>query len=152
MILMRLPGESIRDHPLSGVSVLEKAGRTGVGPGIYHVHGGGMITGDRFIGVDVMLDWIEAYNGVCVTVEYRLAPESPIRTPSRTATPAFCGQRSMHKNSASTSIGSSWPALAGQLLMCAMLDDHDATTSTHQIDGVGTWDRGSNLTGWSATR
>ena len=31
-----------------------------------------------------------------------------------------------------------------------MLDDRDKSTSTHQIDGVGVWDRGSNLVGWTA--
>ncbi|WP_370591496.1 hypothetical protein [Saccharopolyspora montiporae] len=29
--------------------------RTGVGPGIYHIHGGGMIAGERMIGVDQIL-------------------------------------------------------------------------------------------------
>lgn len=31
-----------------------------------------------------------------------------------------------------------------------MLDDRDSTVSTGQFDGVGTWSRGSNVTGWSA--
>jgi acetyl esterase/lipase len=31
-----------------------------------------------------------------------------------------------------------------------MLDDRDQTVSTRQIDGIGVWDRGSNVTGWSA--
>ncbi|WP_343871236.1 alpha/beta hydrolase fold domain-containing protein, partial [Agromyces bracchium] len=42
------------------------------------------------------------------------------------------------------------PALAGQMLICPMLDDRDQTISTRQIDGVGVWDRTSNLTGWNA--
>ncbi|WP_425551844.1 alpha/beta hydrolase fold domain-containing protein [Herbiconiux moechotypicola] len=42
------------------------------------------------------------------------------------------------------------PALLGQLLICPILDDRDSTVSTLQFDGAGTWDRSSNLTGWTA--
>ena len=31
-----------------------------------------------------------------------------------------------------------------------MLDDRNATISAHQIDGIGVWDRESNITGWTA--
>ena len=31
-----------------------------------------------------------------------------------------------------------------------MLDDRNETVSSHQIDGVGVWDRRSNDTGWNA--
>ena len=31
-----------------------------------------------------------------------------------------------------------------------MLDDRDTSASTHQYEGVGVWDRGSNFTGWTA--
>jgi acetyl esterase/lipase len=31
-----------------------------------------------------------------------------------------------------------------------MLDHHDITTSSVQFDGVGLWDRESNVTGWNA--
>ena len=34
--------------------------------------------------------------------------------------------------------------------MCPMLDDRDGTTSSIQIDGVGVWDRASNVMGWTA--
>jgi acetyl esterase/lipase len=42
------------------------------------------------------------------------------------------------------------PALLGQLLISPMLDDRNDTVSSHQIDGVGIWDRTSNDTGWTA--
>ena len=44
----------------------------------------------------------------------------------------------------------SGPALAGQVLIYPMLDDRNETVSSHQIDGTGVWDRGSNDTGWDA--
>jgi acetyl esterase/lipase len=31
-----------------------------------------------------------------------------------------------------------------------MLDDRNDTVSSHQIDGIGVWDRNSNFTGWNA--
>ncbi|GFF29285.1 carboxylesterase NlhH [Aspergillus udagawae] len=43
-------------------------------PGILHIHGGGLATGNRFLGF-TMLDWIESLGAVCLTAEYRLAPE-----------------------------------------------------------------------------
>jgi acetyl esterase/lipase len=42
------------------------------------------------------------------------------------------------------------PALAGQVLICPMLDDRNETVSSYQIDGFGLWDRTSNDTGWDA--
>ncbi|CAF0867169.1 unnamed protein product [Rotaria sordida] len=42
------------------------------------------------------------------------------------------------------------PELHGQLLICPMLDDRNQTPSTYQFEGMGIWDRQSNLTGWAA--
>lgn len=88
------------------VSVVEKAGRTGTGPGFFHTHGGGMIIGNRWLGLVGFLDWAERFNGVIVTVEYRLAPEFPIRTRSRTATRVSCGRPRTLRSWASTRTGS----------------------------------------------
>jgi acetyl esterase/lipase len=46
-------------------------------PGIFYAHGGGMIAGNRFLGIGVVLDWVEEHNATCVSVEYRLPPEHP---------------------------------------------------------------------------
>lgn len=154
------------------VTVLRRAGRTGVGPGVYHTHGGGMIMGDRFVGLDHILGWITDLDAVVVTVEYRLAPEFPDPYPVRdcyagllwTAEQAAeLGIDPDHLIIAGASAGGGLaagtallardedgPALAGQVLIYPMLDDRDQTVSTAQIDGVGVWDRTSNVTGWSA--
>ncbi|EOD64724.1 alpha/beta hydrolase fold domain-containing protein, partial [Amycolatopsis vancoresmycina] len=42
------------------------------------------------------------------------------------------------------------PALAGQLLVCPMLDDRSDTPSAVDFDGHGLWDRTANLIGWTA--
>ncbi len=167
------------DHMIPGyeggsieVSVLRRIGRTGVGPGIFHTHGGGMIIGDRFVGLGQILPWIIEHDAVAVTVEYRLAPEFPDPYPVEdcyaglvwTADHAaelgidpdrliIAGASAGGGLAAGTALlarDRRGPALAGQVLIYPMLDDRDATVSTAQIDGVGVWDRTSNLTGWTA--
>ncbi|MGN6220586.1 MAG: alpha/beta hydrolase [Microbacterium sp.] len=156
------------------VSVIQSKDRpeTATGPGFFFTHGGGMIIGDRWTGVIALTDWLHRYDGVAVTVEYRLAPEFPDPVPVEDC---YAGLLWTAANAADLGIdldrlliagGSAGgglaagvallardrrgPRLAGQLLMYPMLDDRDQTTSTLQIDGVGVWDRGSNVTGWSA--
>jgi acetyl esterase/lipase len=154
------------------LSVLEPIGRTGTGPGLYHTHGGGMIAGDRWSAVPSTFKWLHRYNAVLVTVEYRLAPEHPDPAPVEDC---YAGLLWTAEHAAELGIdldrlmilGASaggglaagtallardrrGPALIAQLLMCPMIDDRDQTTSTAQIDGIGVWDRGSNLTGWTA--
>jgi acetyl esterase/lipase len=154
------------------VSVLSRQGRTGIGPGVFHTHGGGMILGDRFVGLQHFLRWITEFDAVVVTVEYRLAPEFPDPYPVRdcyaglvwTAEHAdelgidpdrliIAGASAGGGLAAGTAMlarDEGGPALAGQVLIYPMLDDRDQTVSTAQIDGVGVWDRTSNITGWSA--
>jgi len=153
-------------------TVLEAEGRTGRGPGIYFLHGGGMIVGDRWSGVAGLFDWLHRYDAVAVSLEYRLAPEFPDPYPVEDA---YAGLLWTHENAASLGVDASrvliagasaggglaagvsllardrgGPALLGQLLMYPMLDDRDRTVSTRQMDGIGVWDRGSNRTGWTA--
>ncbi|MFK4851321.1 alpha/beta hydrolase [Microbacterium sp. ZW T6_19] len=154
------------------VSVIEKDGRTGTGPGFFHTHGGGMILGNRWLGVTGFLDWAERFNGVIVTVEYRLAPEFPDPypvedcyaalewtaehtddlgiDPSRILIGGGSAGGGLAAGTALLARDRSGPGLIGQLLIYPMLDDRDETVSTRQIDGVGVWDRGSNMTGWTA--
>jgi acetyl esterase/lipase len=167
------------DHTIPGyggdhieVSVLRRIGHTGTGPGIFHTHGGGMIIGDRFTGIGGVLAWVVEHDAVAVTVEYRLAPEFPDPYPVEdcyaglvwTAEHAdelgidperliIAGASAGGGLAAGTALlarDRQGPALAGQVLIYPMLDDRDATVSTAQVDGVGVWDRTSNITGWSA--
>jgi acetyl esterase/lipase len=154
------------------VTVMSKQGHDTSGPGIYHTHGGGMIVGDRFTGIESLIGWIDRYDAVVVTVEYRLAPEFPDPYPVEDCYAGLVwtadhadelgidlGRLIIAGGSAGGGLAAgtallardrSGPALAGQLLLYPMLDDRDNTVSTLQIDGVGVWDRGSNVTGWNA--
>src|SRR5205823_2536521 len=42
------------------------------------------------------------------------------------------------------------PRLCAQMLVYPMIDDRDQTVSSQQIDGVGVWDRATNVMGWVA--
>lgn len=154
------------------VTVVRKPGHTDAGPGIYLTHGGGMIMGDRSVGIAQAADWIEQHDAVAVTVEYRLAPEFPDPYPVEDCyaglvwTAEHAEQLGIDPDRIIIAGGSAGgglaagvallardrqgPALAGQLLMCPMLDDRDATVSTEQMDGVGIWDRAANIVGWTA--
>ncbi|GAA1652080.1 alpha/beta hydrolase [Actinoplanes couchii] len=139
---------------------------------VYHTHGGGMIIGDNRTGIGEMLDLAERFNLVVVSVEYRLAPETPHPGP---VNDCYAGLLWTAKNAADLGFdpdrllvagGSAGgglaaalalmardldgPALRGQLLIYPMLDDRNDTTSSVQMEGLGVWDRGSNRTGWTA--
>lgn len=155
-----------------GVSVLARADHSGVGPGIYHTHGGGMVAGDRMSGVHVVLPWIVAHDAVVVTVEYRLAPEFPdphpvedcyaglLWTAEQAAALGIDPDRLMIAGvsaggglAAGTALlarDRKGPRLNGQMLVCPMLDDRDQTVSSAQFDGTFLWDRASNVMGWTA--
>ncbi|MER7482599.1 alpha/beta hydrolase [Streptomyces sp. NPDC126510] len=141
-------------------------------PVIYHVHGGGMVLGNNRVGVDVPLAWAQAMDAVVVSVEYRLAPEHPHPAPVEdvyaglvwTADHAAeLGADPERIVIAGASAGGGLcaalalltrdrkgPRPIGQVLMCPMLDDRNDTPSTHQMAGLGVWDRTANETGWSA--
>ncbi|RKG59122.1 alpha/beta hydrolase, partial [Corallococcus exercitus] len=72
------------DHRIPGyqgaeitVSVIAREDHATPGPAVYFIHGGGMVMGTRFAGAKPLVDWALRHDAVCVTVEYRLAPEHP---------------------------------------------------------------------------
>ncbi|MFI6486223.1 alpha/beta hydrolase [Streptomyces sp. NPDC050564] len=153
-------------------SVFRPRGRTAPGPGIYFLHGGGMIIGDRFTGIANILDWAEELGAVVVSLEYRLAPEHPDPAPVEDAyagflwTAAHSAELGIDPDRilvAGTSAGAGLaagvslltrdrqgPAILAQLLMSPMLDDRNQSVSSHQYSRTGSWSRESNETGWTA--
>lgn len=141
-------------------------------PAILHIHGGGMIVGDNRFGLVEMLDLAEPLGMAVVSVEYRLAPETPDPGPvedcyaglvwlSDHADELTIDPDRIVVGGASAGGGlaagvtllardRSGPAILAQLLLSPMLDDRNDSPSARQMRGVGIWDSSSNETGWNA--
>ncbi|RRQ80525.1 esterase [Streptomyces griseofuscus] len=141
-------------------------------PVIYFTHGGGMVVGRNRVGVELPLAWARELGAIVVSVEYRLAPEHPYPAPVEDVYAGLLwtvehaeelGGDPERIVTAGTSAGGAltaalglllrdrkgpWPV--GQMLLCAMLDDHNDTPSTHQMAGLGVFGRTFNETGWTA--
>ncbi|KAL6827950.1 Alpha/Beta hydrolase protein [Trichoderma camerunense] len=141
-------------------------------PALYHIHGGGMIAGDRFSGIAELLDIIKGIECVIITVEYRLAPET--RAPEG-AEDCYAGLIWVSENATIVGIDpakiiiwgvSGGAALAaatclmardrklpaipikGQMLLSPMLDDRCDTISDQQFEYGSPWCGITNRTAW----
>ena len=138
-------------------------------PVLYWMHGGGMVIGNRYMDDARLIEWCRWLGCVCVSVEYRLAPEAPYPGP-----PDDCeaGLRFIVEHAddlridpqrvgvAGRSAGGALAAglalrwrdrgqvpLAFQYLEYPMLDDRGLTVSS-QLEGLPIWTRESNAFGW----
>ena len=147
---------------------VESAGQL---PGIYFIHGGGMILGD-IEGEDAAATKLcDEVGAVVVSVEYRLAPEHPHPAPVEDC---YAGLTWTAKNAAELGIDADrlaiFGASAGGGLTLAtalvardrggpqvrflmpiypMIDDRNETPSSHEITDIGIWDRAGNLEAWA---
>ncbi|MET7773424.1 alpha/beta hydrolase [Nocardia sp. NPDC005366] len=139
---------------------------------IYYIHGGGMIIGSNRMISDDMLDWATEFDATLISVDYRLAPETPHPGPMEDcyaglvwvadhagelgidpARIVIAGESAGGGLAAATALlarDRQGPAIAAQVLMCPMLDDRNDTPSAIQSEGRGVWHRHANETGWSA--
>ncbi|WP_017586620.1 alpha/beta hydrolase [Nocardiopsis ganjiahuensis] len=140
---------------------------------LYWIHGGGMVAGThRGWEIPTLLEYARELDLVLVSVDYRLAPEHPHPAPVEDcyaglewsvghaaeigADPARLvvgGLSAGGGLAAATCLlarDRGGPQALGQLLLCPMLDDRNDSVSSHQMAGVGVWDRVSNATGWGA--
>ncbi|WP_022872639.1 alpha/beta hydrolase [Nesterenkonia alba] len=139
---------------------------------IYHIHGGGMIVGNRTTGIETFLPYAADGLATVVSVEYRLAPENPHPAPVEDCyaglvwTAQHAAELGIDPDKlmvAGTSAGGGlaaatallardrqYPALSHQVLVCPMLDDRGVTPSSQMLEDDGVWDRNDNLFGWSA--
>jgi len=150
------------------VLLLTPARRPAVALACYF-HGGGLVAGDNRTGIAIPRHWAGAAGAAVASVGYRLAPEHPYPVPAEdcyAAVTALAGRPDLAPlplvvagSSAGAGLAAAvalmardrgGPALAGQLLMCPMLDDRMHTPSSYELDGDGVWDRRSNRTGWTS--
>ena len=151
--------------------VHRRRGAEGPRPCVYSIHGGGYVLGDYSMD-DARFDrWCQLFDCVGVSVEYRLAPETPYPGPLEDCyaglawTFAHAGEIGVDParvGIAGTSAGGGLAAalallvrdrgeyqLQYQLLDCPMIDDRRVTQSS-RIDSLLIWPRESNEFGWKA--
>ncbi|MBL3701020.1 alpha/beta hydrolase [Leucobacter luti] len=166
---LRIPGPA--GAPALEITVFRpEHPRPGALPLLVNFHGGGMIVGHRAWEHGRVADLVARHGVIGVNVEYRLAPEDPFPAGVEDNYAATCWvaahatelggdpeQLIVMGGSAGGAFAAAvalmardrgGPALAGQLLLCPMLDNTNTTVSSLQYDGIGTWQRDANLLAW----
>jgi acetyl esterase/lipase len=151
------------------LSLLYGPSRSAASPFIYYIHGGGMMLGNRWSGLDVMEDWIRRFNAVVATIEYRLAPEYPFPAPQEDSYAGLLWA-AQHQSelginveagliagiSAGGGLAASvalmardrgGPKLAGMVLLAPMLDDRSTAIASRQFS-TSMWSVEENELGW----
>ncbi|MET0928241.1 MAG: alpha/beta hydrolase, partial [Aeromicrobium sp.] len=158
--------------PALTLLVCRPAGAAEPVPLIFHIHGGGLVTGDRTVSMPLLLDLAEPLGAAVVSVEYRMPPEHPHPAPVEDCYAGFlwCIEHADELGVdldrvvvAGLSAGGGLtaamtllnrdrggPAIVGQMLMCPMLDDRSDRVSVVQTHDRGTWTGQSNVVGWQA--
>lgn len=185
--MLLMPAEVIGDRPVEfeermipgqpgapdlPITILRPKGGATNAPGIYNIHGGGLIMGSRHQDTSRLVDLVEEFGIVAVNVDYRLAPENPGTGP---AEDCFAGLRWTAEHTAELGIdparlmvmgGSAGgnlsaamtlmardrggPALFAQVLYVPMLDDRNDSVAAHQCQGLGTWTWEMGEVAWHA--
>ena len=159
----------VSEDPRVVVRVHRPKGATGALPCVYSIHGGGYIIGSYEMD-DAKFDvWCRQHNIVGVSVEYRLAPETPYPGPLEDCYAGLkwtydrAGEIGVDPNKIGiTGVSAGGGLCAGlallardrgevpvqfQLLDCPMIDDRQETPSS-QLEGLIVWSKASNTFGW----
>ncbi|PVH89956.1 alpha/beta-hydrolase [Cadophora sp. DSE1049] len=141
-------------------------------PGLYHIHGSGMISGDRFTAITPLIDLLDDVECVIVSVEYRFAPETRAPGP---AEDCYAGLVWMSENAALVGVNPAGIIVFGvsgggtlaaatclmardrkcpampikaQMLYTPMLDDRCESLSDQQFEYGNPWCGVSNRMVW----
>jgi acetyl esterase/lipase len=156
--------------PDISVRIYRPVNATGTLPGVFFIHGGGMILGNVEGESAVAEQVAEQVGAVVVSVEYRLAPEDPHPAQSEDC---YAGLVWMVGNAAELGFdpdrlavygGSAgggltiatvllardrgFPAIRFQMPIYPMVDHTNETASSHEITDIGVWDRKANIEAW----
>lgn len=157
-------------HPDVPVRVYRPAEAAGVLPALVWIHGGGYI-GGQLEQDDVMVkEWVRDIQLVVVSVEYRLAPETPFPGPLEDC---YAALKWLHDHAADLNVDPARLAVGGasaggglaaglvllardrkelplcfQLLIYPMLDDRNIRSAEEAGSDHPIWTRASNLFGW----
>ncbi|MCU1365960.1 MAG: hypothetical protein JWL72_2491 [Ilumatobacteraceae bacterium] len=161
----------VSEDPHVVIRVHRPKGVTGALPCLYSMHGGGYVLGSSSMDDSRFDQFCTKYPCVGVSVEYRLAPETPYPGP---LDDCYAGLTYVFANAASLGIDPTRIGIGGvsaggglaaalallardrgevsvafQLLECPMVDDRQSTMSSQQ-DGLAIWSRESNTFGWQS--
>jgi acetyl esterase/lipase len=161
-----------RDGPPVDLLVFRPAGHRPARACIYHIHGGGMVTGDSRTSIEPVLAWAEALGALVASVTYRLAPEHPF--PAQ-LDDCYAGLRWVAGNAGRLGYGRGQllvaggsaggglaacttllardrggPQVLGAILMSPMLDDRTPAAPGGITISDGVWDTESNAFAWQA--
>ena len=164
-----VPGDAV--HPDIMVRVHRPAHASGSLPCIYSIHGGGYVLGTYAMDDPRFDKWCQQFNCIGVSVEYRLAPETPYPGPLEDC---YRGLKWTYENAAQLGVDRERLGIAGisaggglcaalallardrgevplqfQLLECPMLDDTQTSPSS-QLEGLAIWSKESNSFGWQS--
>jgi acetyl esterase/lipase len=175
-----LPGAALSDavvrteymvpgDPPVPVRVHRPAGVDGVLPGIFTIHGGGYVIGSYDMDDYLHDQWSPSLGTVGISVEYRLAPETPYPGPLEDC---YAALRWAHEHAGEIGVDPARLGIYGisaggglaaalallvrdrgefpmafQLLDCPMLDDRQTTPSIGAT-GLYIWSAESNTFGW----
>ncbi|KAI1120445.1 Alpha/Beta hydrolase protein [Nemania abortiva] len=139
-------------------------------PTLYYVHGGGQVSGNRFTATDKIMDYFGEVKIVCVSVEYRLAPEHPapagvydsyaglVWAVDHAAELGIDAAKIFvvgGSGGAPIALGTSMlcrnnqkPYPLAQMILTPMLDDRDNTVSAEQFARDGPWCGTTNRMAW----
>ncbi|MFI9103551.1 alpha/beta hydrolase [Streptomyces fildesensis] len=166
-----VPGPS--DGPDVTLVSARPSGLAGPLPLLYYLHGGAMVMGNAWSVLPrILREWALPLELAVISVEYRLAPGTRYPGPLEDcyaglvwaaahaaeldidADRVIIGGKSAGGGLAAAlallARDRGGPGALGQLLLSPMLDDRDRTFSSHQMTGLGVWDRTSNATVWKA--
>jgi triacylglycerol lipase len=156
------------DPPVS-LRVHRPKGASGVMPCIYSMHGGGYVVGSATLDDPLFAAMCPKLDVVAVSVDYRLAPETPYPgpledayrglqwtcehaddlgiDPDRIGVMGISAGGGLAAALALLARDRGGPPIAFQLLDSPMLDDRQRTPSSRE-DGLPVWSRESNTFGW----
>lgn len=156
--------------PDVAVRIYRPVGASGLLPGIFYIHGGGMILGD-IDGEDLTAAMLcEQLQAVVVSTDYRKAPEHPHPAQSNDCYTAYTwmGEHAAELGYDPARLAIYGGSAGGNLCLATalmardrggpqacfimpaypMLDPTNTTASSNEVTEIGIWDRAGNIEAW----
>jgi acetyl esterase/lipase len=164
---VRIPGY---EGALLEATIFRSKRARGAVPGLFNIHGGGMVSGHRYMDNERLVELVDEFALAAVNIEYRLAPEYPFPfgvedcyaglawtaenageigvDPDRMIVMGGSAGGGLSAALALMARDRGGPALAGQMLLCPMVDDTNTSVSFHQYPAHATWPGTTNVRAW----